>query len=203
MDQDATPLPLPLPPVEQKPGKGVSPAQTPISPAQPSPLPALPPTGYPITQTILPLNKASNLVSPSQLIAARSLSPHPSPSSVLQQGDRNSKDYRGGNVDAAHLGPKMPLNWRKGNELGRGTFGSVYRGLNVDNGEMFAVKEVGEAQQNVRDESMSQLEHEISLLSKLKHPNIVQYIGTKRVSVYLLMFWRFGTIALRPNCEQI
>lgn len=183
LDQDATPLPLPLPPAEDKGvvSKGVISSQNPASPAQPSPLPLLPQTGYPLTPSVFPTGKIAGSVSPS-IASTRSLSPHASPISVLQRGDRNSREFRGVGGDQVAPGPKLPVNWRKGEKLGSGTFGSVYRGLNSDTGEMFAVKEVGDAQQNVLDESTSQLEHEVALLSRLKHPNIVQYVGTKRVS---------------------
>lgn len=35
-----------------------------------------------------------------------------------------------------------PLRWQKGHVLGRGGFGCVYMGLNQENGELFAVKQL-------------------------------------------------------------
>jgi serine/threonine protein kinase len=34
------------------------------------------------------------------------------------------------------------MNWKKGQKIGTGGFGDVYLGLNNDNGELFALKEL-------------------------------------------------------------
>ncbi|XP_073151550.1 mitogen-activated protein kinase kinase kinase 3-like [Henckelia pumila] len=80
--------------------------------------------------------------------------------------------------------------WRKGKLLGRGTFGHVYLGFNSENGQMCAIKEVKVVSDDQSSrESLKQLNQEITLLSQLSHPNIVQYYGSElneeRLSVYL------------------
>ncbi|KAK6924251.1 Protein kinase domain [Dillenia turbinata] len=83
-----------------------------------------------------------------------------------------------------------PSKWKKGKLLGRGTFGHVYLGFNSESGQMCAIKEVRLVldDQNSR-ECLKQLNQEISLLSQLSHPNIVQYygseLGEETLSVYL------------------
>ncbi|XP_051205054.1 mitogen-activated protein kinase kinase kinase NPK1 [Lolium perenne] len=77
-----------------------------------------------------------------------------------------------------------PIRWRKGDLIGSGAFGQVYLGMDLDSGELLAVKQVligtsiatrDKAQANIRE-----LEDEVKLLKNLSHPNIVRYIGTVR-----------------------
>ncbi|KAI7743560.1 hypothetical protein M8C21_000759 [Ambrosia artemisiifolia] len=80
--------------------------------------------------------------------------------------------------------------WKKGRLLGRGTFGHVYLGFNSEGGQMCAIKEVKVvADDQSSRESLKQLNQEIALLSRLSHPNIVQYygseLGEETLSVYL------------------
>ncbi|KAG2709834.1 hypothetical protein I3843_05G235700 [Carya illinoinensis] len=73
--------------------------------------------------------------------------------------------------------------WKKGKLLGRGTFGHVYVGFNSESGEMCAMKEVTLFSDDAKSkESAKQLMQEIALLSRLRHPNIVQYYGTETIA---------------------
>ncbi|XP_047951506.1 mitogen-activated protein kinase kinase kinase 5-like [Salvia hispanica] len=87
----------------------------------------------------------------------------------------------------SHLsGAKQPSpirsQWQKGKLIGRGTFGSVYVGSNRETGALCAMKEVEILPEDVKSqESIRQLQQEIKVLSKLKHPNIVQYYGSEIV----------------------
>ncbi|XP_010528879.1 PREDICTED: mitogen-activated protein kinase kinase kinase ANP1 isoform X2 [Tarenaya hassleriana] len=83
---------------------------------------------------------------------------------------------------AADMAP--PIRWRKGQLIGRGAFGTVYMGMNLDSGELLAVKQVliaancatrGKTQTHIQE-----LEEEVKLLKNLSHPNIVRYLGTVR-----------------------
>lgn len=69
------------------------------------------------------------------------------------------------------------IRWKKGEMLGQGAFGVVYLGLNIDSGELMAVKQM--ATEEVSKRELSSLENEIHLLRNLRHPNIVRYIGTE------------------------
>ncbi|CAA6663867.1 unnamed protein product [Spirodela intermedia] len=80
--------------------------------------------------------------------------------------------------------------WKKGRLLGKGTFGHVFLGFNSEGGQMCAIKEVKVISDDKDSkESLKQLSQEISLLSQLSHPNIVQYYGSEldedTLSVYL------------------
>ncbi|XAR73957.1 Mitogen-activated protein kinase kinase kinase [Bertholletia excelsa] len=80
--------------------------------------------------------------------------------------------------------------WQKGKLIGRGTFGSVYVATNRETGALCAMKEVELFPDDPKSaESIAQLEQEINVLSKLKHPNIVQYYGSEiiqdRFYIYL------------------
>ncbi|KAI8903637.1 kinase-like domain-containing protein, partial [Gorgonomyces haynaldii] len=67
------------------------------------------------------------------------------------------------------------VKWEQGRLIGQGGFGKVFHALNLDTGEMMAVKQVpiGSAA-NTR--GMEALQHEIELLKDLEHENIVQYL---------------------------
>ncbi|PQQ20635.1 mitogen-activated protein kinase kinase kinase YODA-like [Prunus yedoensis var. nudiflora] len=79
--------------------------------------------------------------------------------------------------------------WKKGKLLGRGTFGHVYVGFNSESGEMCAMKEVTLFSDDAKSkESAKQLMQEITLLSRLRHPNIVQYYGSESVGDRLYIY---------------
>ncbi|KAK3418551.1 mitogen-activated protein kinase kinase kinase NPK1 [Eucalyptus grandis] len=84
-------------------------------------------------------------------------------------------------------GPKdgaPPIRWRKGELIGCGAFGRVYMGMNLDSGELLAVKQVLIAANSASKEKAQAhirgLEEEVKLLKNLSHPNIVRYLGTVR-----------------------
>ncbi|CAA0812161.1 Mitogen-activated protein kinase kinase kinase YODA [Striga hermonthica] len=82
--------------------------------------------------------------------------------------------------------------WKKGRPLGRGTFGQVYLGFNSESGEMCAMKEVTLFSDDSKSkESAQQLGHEILLLSRLRHPNIVQYYGSEMVDNKLYIYLEY------------
>lgn len=77
-----------------------------------------------------------------------------------------------------------PIRWRKGELIGCGAFGHVYMGMNLDSGELLAVKQVLIGTNNASKEKaqahIRELEDEVKLLRNLSHPNIVRYLGTVR-----------------------
>nr|AAG51109.1 NPK1-related protein kinase, putative [Arabidopsis thaliana] len=79
---------------------------------------------------------------------------------------------------------KPPIRWRKGQLIGRGAFGTVYMGMNLDSGELLAVKQVlitsNCASKEKTQAHIQELEEEVKLLKNLSHPNIVRYLGTVR-----------------------
>lgn len=110
--------------------------------------------------------------------------------------------------------------WKKGKLLGRGTFGHVYIGFNSQSGEMCAMKEVTLFSDDAKSlESAKQLMQEVHLLSRLRHPNIVQYYGSETVddklyiyleyvsggSIHKLLqeYGQFGELAIRSYTQQI
>lgn len=79
--------------------------------------------------------------------------------------------------------PTAPtIRWRKGEMIGCGAFGQVYMGMNLDSGELLAVKQVLIVANNASKEKaqahIKELEEEVKLLKNLSHPNIVRYLGT-------------------------
>ena len=68
--------------------------------------------------------------------------------------------------------------WVKGEQIGQGAFGSVFVGLDEENADMIAVKEVQLV--GLREHEAAALQKEIALMTGLHHPNIVRYLGTER-----------------------
>eukprot|EP00854_Cymbomonas_tetramitiformis_P013413 gene13413-15849_t len=129
----------------------------------------------------------------------------PENETVLQTAQgRQEKPYQSRpsrNFDFASDGPSMPQKdrWTKGDNIGSGSFGCVYLGLNSETGELLAVKEVNMQSDAAKmAESVEQLEQEVELLAALQHPNIVRYVGTLREKKALFIFLEYvpgGSIA--------
>ncbi|GKB66189.1 mitogen-activated protein kinase kinase kinase 3 [Tanacetum coccineum] len=157
----------------------------------------------------LPLPPSSPTSPSSALSSNKTCSSPTSPSSVLS----NMKT-----LSVMESPKSQPSKWKKGRLLGRGTFGHVYLGFNSESGQMCGIKEVrvvaddssskeclkqlnqsGQmcgikevrvvADDSSSKECLKQLNQEITLLSQLSHPNIVQYygseLGEETLSVYL------------------
>ncbi|KAK3031402.1 hypothetical protein RJ639_037400 [Escallonia herrerae] len=67
--------------------------------------------------------------------------------------------------------------WKKGRLLGKGTIGYVYVGFDSESGQMCVIKEVTDDQTSKN--FLKQLNQDITLLSQLSHPNILQYYGSE------------------------
>ncbi|KAF7143256.1 hypothetical protein RHSIM_Rhsim05G0066300 [Rhododendron simsii] len=92
--------------------------------------------------------------------------------------------------------------WKKGELLGRGFFGTVYEAI-ADGGFFFAVKEVSLLDQGSQgNQSIFQLEQEISLLSQFQHENIVQYFGTDKDDSKLYIFQELVSKGSLANLYQ-
>eukprot|EP00898_Chlorokybus_atmophyticus_P008660 jgi/Chlat1/8796/Chrsp90S00886 len=109
---------------------------------------------------------------------------------------------------AAPLPPK-PFRWRKGDCIGSGAFGRVYKAMNDESGELIAVKQVVVPINSATDrdraqQEMADFEKEVNLLRTFDHPNIVsgtgvqRYLGTERHDNCINIFLEFvpgGSIA--------
>lgn len=75
-----------------------------------------------------------------------------------ERGEQKDTGERGGRGDRAERGDRgvaqalsvpqelpepKPIRWRKGELIGAGAYGSVYMGMNLESGELIAVKQVG------------------------------------------------------------
>ncbi|KAK6137380.1 hypothetical protein DH2020_028893 [Rehmannia glutinosa] len=88
--------------------------------------------------------------------------------------------------------PSPGSRWKKGRLLGRGTFGHVYLGFNSESGEMCAMKEVTLFSDDAKSrESAQQFGQEIAFLSRLRHPNIVQYYGSETVDDKIYIYLEY------------
>ncbi|CAN0922196.1 Mitogen-activated protein kinase kinase kinase 5 [Linum grandiflorum] len=99
--------------------------------------------------------------------------------------------------------------WQKGKLIGRGTYGSVYVGTNRETGALCAIKEVDLIHDDPKsDECVRQLEQEIKVLRHLKHPNIVQYLGSETVENHFNIYLEYvhpGSISkyVQEHCGAI
>jgi serine/threonine protein kinase len=82
--------------------------------------------------------------------------------------------------------------WKQGTQIGRGTQGSVYRALNKENGNVFAVKEIfidGRAEEE--KQQTSNILHELEICKGLSHPHIVTFLGHEYVDSHLYIFMEY------------
>lgn len=81
---------------------------------------------------------------------------------------------------APTIGLDEKISWKKGDLIGKGSFGKVYMGMNTVTGELIAVKQV--RMQSDEDTAAAEaIELEIQMMRGLQHPNIVQLLGTEKV----------------------
>jgi hypothetical protein len=70
-------------------------------------------------------------------------------------------------------------NWTQGQLIGQGAFGKVFHGVNLDTGEIMAVKQVliGPANDTQKKRREDALRREMELLEEMDHVHIVRYLG--------------------------
>jgi len=89
--------------------------------------------------------------------------------------------------------------WTRGELIGRGSLGSVWKVLNRKTGQLMAAKEVMLDHQNESEEKFrAALQNEIDLCTNLQHPNIVTYLGNDFVNGKLYIYLEYmpgGSIA--------
>nr|CAB3480981.1 unnamed protein product [Digitaria exilis] len=103
-------------------------------------------------------------------------SPPPPPQDVAASSASDGCDGVG--AEGTRVGEEHPpIRWRKGDLLGSGAFGQVYLGMDLDSGELLAVKQVLIGSSNATREKaqahVMELEDEVKMLKNLSHPNIV------------------------------
>eukprot|EP00483_Globobulimina_turgida_P011703 UN11725 len=92
--------------------------------------------------------------------------------------------------------------WSKGDLLGCGSFGKVYKALDLNSSIINVVKQVELIKDNngnnIFIENIKSIQNEIRTLSKLSHPNIVRYLGSSSTKNHLNIFLEYmagGSIA--------
>jgi len=82
--------------------------------------------------------------------------------------------------------------WMRGELLGAGSLGKVFKALDQETGRIFASKEVLINQSDVEDLKFKQaLENEISICKELQHPRIVSYLGHDTIGDCLFVYMEY------------
>ncbi|KAL0212060.1 hypothetical protein RCL1_005686 [Eukaryota sp. TZLM3-RCL] len=119
---------------------------------------------------------------PSRLENCQS-SPEPSPPCDSASSDLHSE------LDLFLDDSTDRLTWKLGDQIGAGSFGSVYRALDLTNGILMAVKKINLSPQS--PEEYKKLISEILLMRDLSHQNIVRYFGSASIDSNLLIFMEY------------
>ncbi|KYK56900.1 MAP kinase kinase kinase Czk3 [Drechmeria coniospora] len=92
----------------------------------------------------------------------------------------------------------VTMRWQQGHFVGGGTFGNVYSAMNLDIGQLMAVKEIRLQDPKLIPQIAEKIREEMGVLEVLDHPNIVSYHGIEvhRDRVYIFMeFCSGGSLA--------
>tara|TARA_B110000208_G_scaffold190302_1_gene253879 strand:- start:2188 stop:3252 length:1065 start_codon:yes stop_codon:yes gene_type:complete len=83
--------------------------------------------------------------------------------------------------------------WQRGEQIGQGSFGAVYQGLNQDTGALLAIKELQFAESDEMQE-LESMKEEIDMMRSLDHPHIVRYLGAdvRGSTLYIMAEWMAG-----------
>lgn len=107
-------------------------------------------------------------------------------------------------VISAHLNKSKTLDnkYMLGDEIGKGAYGRVYKGLDLENGDFVAIKQV--SLENIPQEDLNIIMQEIDLLKNLNHKNIVKYLGSLKTKTHLHIILEYvenGSLAniIKPN----
>lgn len=118
-------------------------------------------------------------------------------------GGRGSSGGGGGNAYGAAADPledsawivdrqgrsNEVMRWKRGRQIGHGTFGKVFMGVNEQTGQSFAVKQIPLCGDNAAEAAT--LQAEIDTMRRLDHPHIVRYIHTDRGQHHLYILMEF------------
>ncbi|DBA67330.1 TPA: hypothetical protein ACH3X2_001627 [Trebouxia sp. C0005] len=87
--------------------------------------------------------------------------------------------------------PKSVLSdkYMLGEELGRGAYGQVYKGLDTRTGDTVAIKQMSLS--GISQENLQSVMGEIELLKNLNHKNIVKYLGSFKTRTHLYIILEF------------
>ncbi|SPN97785.1 related to MAP kinase kinase kinase Wis4 [Cephalotrichum gorgonifer] len=92
----------------------------------------------------------------------------------------------------------VTMRWQQGSFIGGGTFGTVYAAVNLDSGQLMAVKEIRLPDPKLIPRIAGQIRDEMGVLEVLDHPNVVSYYGIEvhRDRVYIFMeYCQNGSLA--------
>ncbi|XP_060076190.1 mitogen-activated protein kinase kinase kinase 2-like [Ylistrum balloti] len=115
-----------------------------------------------------------------------------SPEGRLKRGnDLDSPIYNYSDLSFSKS-PRAPSNWKKGHQLGSGSFGEVFVCYDKDSGRELAVKQVSLTQMNAElSKEVRALENEIQLLRNFQHERIVSYFGCHQDQNLLSIFMEY------------
>ncbi|KNA04803.1 hypothetical protein SOVF_196330 [Spinacia oleracea] len=107
-------------------------------------------------------------------------------------------------MSSAHFHKSKTLDnkYMLGDEIGKGAYGRVYKGLDLENGDFVAIKQV--SLENIAQEDLNIIMQEIDLLKNLNHKNIVKYLGSLKTRSHLHIILEYvenGSLAniIKPN----
>ncbi|CAK7337960.1 unnamed protein product [Dovyalis caffra] len=94
-----------------------------------------------------------------------------------------------------HKSKTLDNKYMLGDEIGKGAYGRVYKGLDLENGDFVAIKQV--SLENIAQE-------DLNIIMNLNHKNIVKYLGSLKTKTHLHIILEYvenGSLAniIRPN----
>ncbi|KAL9244242.1 hypothetical protein vseg_018039 [Gypsophila vaccaria] len=101
-----------------------------------------------------------------------------------------------------HKSKTLENKYMLGDEIGKGAYARVYKGLNLENGDFVAIKQV--SLKNITQDNLKIIMQEIDLLKILNHKNIVKYLGSLTTKSHLHIILEYvenGALAdiIKPN----
>ncbi|GAB4850652.1 MAP3K epsilon protein kinase 1 [Ancistrocladus abbreviatus] len=101
-----------------------------------------------------------------------------------------------------HKSKTLENKYMLGDEIGKGAYARVYKGLDLENGDFVAIKQV--SLENIAQEDLNIIMQEIDLLKNLNHKNIVKYLGSLKTKSHLHIILEYvenGSLAniVKPN----
>ena len=107
----------------------------------------------------------------------------PSPESLTNKVMALSKIHPQNKRENQREGTIRRGQWALGSKIGSGSFGVVHVGMNMQTGQLLAVKSI-----ELSPATMTDIRREIEVLKSLEHINIVRYLGAERDEKKLHIF---------------